>query len=134
MKLYNLKDHNEQVSFAQAVTQGLGKHQGLFFPHDLPEFSLTEIDDMLAQDFVTRSAKILSAFIGDEIPQDVLQQRVRAAFAFPAPVSKVQEDVGCLELFHGPTLALSRSPSSPRPLATPGRRWRMLSTACRTSR
>ncbi|MEQ4939469.1 hypothetical protein ABN098_21785, partial [Proteus terrae] len=25
MKLYNLKDHNEQVSFAQAVTQGLGK-------------------------------------------------------------------------------------------------------------
>ncbi len=95
MKLYNLKDHNEQVSFAQAVTQGLGKHQGLFFPHDLPEFSLTEIDDMLAQDFVTRSAKILSAFIGDEIPQDVLQQRVRAAFAFPAPVSKVQEDVGC---------------------------------------
>ncbi len=58
MKLYNLKDHNEQVSFAQAVTQGLGKHQGLFFPHDLPEFSLTEIDDMLAQDFVTRSAKI----------------------------------------------------------------------------
>lgn len=67
MKLYNLKDHNEQVSFAQAVTQGLGKNQGLFFPHDLPEFSLTEIDEMLKLDFVTRSAKILSAFIGDEI-------------------------------------------------------------------
>lgn len=30
MKLYNLKDHNEQVSFAQAVTQGLGKNQELF--------------------------------------------------------------------------------------------------------
>ena len=28
MKLYNLKDHNEQVSFAQAVTQGLGKIRG----------------------------------------------------------------------------------------------------------
>lgn len=59
MKLYNLKDHNEQVSFAQAVTQGLGKQQGLFFPHELPEFSLTEIDEMLNQDFVSRSAKIL---------------------------------------------------------------------------
>lgn len=76
MKLYNLKDHNEQVSFAQAVTQGLGKQQGLFFPHDLPEFNLTEIDEMLEQDFVTRSAKILSAFIGDEIPQNELQARV----------------------------------------------------------
>lgn len=71
MKLYNLKDHNEQVSFAQAVTRGLGKNQGLFFPHDLPEFSLTEIDEMLKLDFVTRSAKILSAFIGDEIPQEI---------------------------------------------------------------
>ncbi|WP_249263864.1 hypothetical protein, partial [Salmonella enterica] len=39
MKLYNLKDHNEQVSFAQAVTQGLGKQQGLFFPHELLERS-----------------------------------------------------------------------------------------------
>lgn len=95
MKLYNLKDHNEQVSFAQAVTQGLGKQQGLFFPHDLPEFNLTEIDEMLEQDFVTRSAKILSAFIGDEIPQNELQARVASAFAFPAPVTQVQDDVGC---------------------------------------
>ncbi len=62
---------------------GLGKNQGLFFPHDLPEFSLTEIDEMLKLDFVTRSAKILSAFIGDEIPQEILEERVRAAFAFP---------------------------------------------------
>lgn len=100
MKLYNLKDHNEQVSFAQAVTQGLGKNQGLFFPHDLPEFSLTEIDEMLKLDFVTRSAKILSAFIGDEIPQEILEERVRAAFVFPAPVANVESDVGCLELFH----------------------------------
>ena len=105
MKLYNLKDHNEQVSFAQAVTQGLGKQQGLFFPHDLPEFNLTEIDEMLEQDFVSRSAKILAAFIGDEIPQELLEERVRTAFTFPAPVSKVEDDIGCLELFHGPTLA-----------------------------
>lgn len=105
MKLYNLKDHNEQVSFAQAVTQGLGKNQGLFFPHELPEFNLTEIDAMLEQDFVSRSAKILAAFIGDEIPQDELEARVRTAFAFPAPVKPVESDIGCLELFHGPTLA-----------------------------
>jgi threonine synthase len=59
---------------------------------------------MLQQDFVTRSAKILSAFIGDEIPQEFCKS-ASAAFAFPAPVSKVQDDVGCLELFHGPTLA-----------------------------
>lgn len=105
MKLYNLKDHNEQVSFAQAVKQGLGSQQGLFFPLELPEFELTDIDAMLEMDFVTRSSKILSAYIGDEIAPHQLAERVKAAFAFPAPVAPVTEDIACLELFHGPTLA-----------------------------
>lgn len=105
MKLYNLKDHNEQVNFSQAVSRGLGSQQGLYFPHALPEFSLTEIDTMLEMDFVTRSTKILSAFIDDEIPAQTLAQRVAAAFTFPAPVVQVSGDVSCLELFHGPTLA-----------------------------
>ena len=105
MKLYNLKDHNEQVSFAQAIKQGLGKQQGLFFPLELPEFELTDIDAMLEMDFVSRSSKILSAYIGDEIAAHQLAERVKNAFAFPAPVAKVSDDVACLELFHGPTLA-----------------------------
>ncbi|WP_380184581.1 threonine synthase [Kalamiella sp. sgz302252] len=105
MKLYNLKDHNEQVSFSQAVKQGLGKQQGLFFPLELPEFELTDIDAMLEMDFVSRSSKILSAFIGDEIDAHHLHERVKNAFAFPAPVAKVTDDISSLELFHGPTLA-----------------------------
>ncbi|QBR50425.1 threonine synthase [Erwinia sp. QL-Z3] len=105
MKLYNLKDHNEQVSFSQAVKQGLGKQQGLFFPLELPEFELTDIDEMLEMDFVTRSSKILSAFIGDEIEPHQLHQRLKTAFSFPAPVQKVTDDIAALELFHGPTLA-----------------------------
>ncbi|WP_075182324.1 threonine synthase [Pantoea sp. 1.19] len=105
MKLYNLKDHNEQVSFAQAVKQGLGQQQGLFFPLELPAFESTDIDALLEMDFVSRSSKILSAFIGDEIEPAQLQQRVAAAFAFPAPVAAVTDDIACLELFHGPTLA-----------------------------
>lgn len=105
MKLYNLKDHNEQVSFSQAVKQGLGSQQGLFFPLELPEFELTDIDEMLEMDFVTRSSKILSAFIGDEIAPHQLHERLKKAFSFPAPVEKVTDDISALELFHGPTLA-----------------------------
>ncbi|MDT7045974.1 threonine synthase [Providencia stuartii] len=105
MKLYNLKDNSEQVSFAQAVKQGLGKQQGLFFPQDLPEFSAAEIDELLKLDFVTRSSRILTAFIGDEIPEAELAARVKEAFAFPAPVTQVKQDVATLELYHGPTLA-----------------------------
>ncbi|WP_113626871.1 threonine synthase [Pectobacterium peruviense] len=105
MKLYNLKDHNEQVSFAQAIKQGLGSQQGLFFPLELPEFERTEIDALLDLDFVTRSSRILSAYIGDEIAAETVFERVKAAFAFPAPIAPVEEDIATLELFHGPTLA-----------------------------
>ncbi|MCD1127156.1 threonine synthase [Jinshanibacter sp. LJY008] len=105
MKLYNLKDHNEQVSFAQAVRQGLGKQQGLFFPAELPAFDSSEIDNLLSLDFVTRSARILSACIGDEISADAVAKRVANAFQFPAPVVAVEKDIATLELFHGPTLA-----------------------------
>ncbi|WP_305405881.1 threonine synthase [Photobacterium leiognathi] len=103
MKLYNLKEHAEQVSFGQAVRQGLGRNQGLFFPSELPQ--LGDIDALLDMDFVARSSKILSAFIGDELGAETVSQMVDSAFQFPAPINKVKDGVYALELFHGPTLA-----------------------------
>ncbi|EJL6999205.1 threonine synthase [Vibrio cholerae] len=103
MKLYNIKENDEQVSFGQAVRQGLGHNQGLFFPAQLPKFD--DIDALLAEDFVSRSSKILSALIGDELPADKIRAMVDSAFQFAAPIAKVKEGVYALELFHGPTLA-----------------------------
>lgn len=103
MKLYNIKENDEQVSFGQAVRQGLGRNQGLFFPAELPYFD--DIDALLEQDFVTRSSKILSALIGDELSASQVEALVDAAFQFPAPIKAVKDGVYALELFHGPTLA-----------------------------
>ena len=101
MQLYNIKDHSEKVSYAQAVRQGLGKEQGLFFPCEIKE--LPNVDELLAMPFVERSAKILRHLIGDEIPE--LEQLVKNAFAFGAPLRQVGDKSYALELFHGPTLA-----------------------------
>ena len=103
MNLYNIKHPEEQANFAQAVRQGLGKDQGLFFPENIPH--LSNIDELLALPLVERSQKILGALISDEIPQAQLEQMVRNAFTFPAPVAKVEDNIYALELFHGPTLA-----------------------------
>jgi threonine synthase len=103
MNLYNIKHPEEQVNFAQAVRQGLGKDQGLFFPENIPH--LSNIDELLALSLVERSQKILGALIGEEIPQAQLAQMVRNAFTFPAPVVNVEDNIYALELFHGPTLA-----------------------------
>lgn len=103
MKLYNIKDHSEQVSFAQAVKQGLGRGQGLFFPEQIAP--LADVDALLDKPLVARSVAILKHLIGDELSQEQLQQMVGTAFSFPAPLAKVADNCYALELFHGPTLA-----------------------------
>ncbi len=101
MQLYNIKDHSEVVSFAQAVRQGLGRDQGLFFPSEIKK--LNNIDQLLKMNLVDRSVEVLRNFLGDELPD--LAEVLKRAFTFPAPLVKVSENSYALELFHGPTLA-----------------------------
>ncbi|WGE87258.1 threonine synthase [Actinobacillus equuli subsp. haemolyticus] len=103
MNLYNIKHPEEQVNFAQGVRQGLGKDQGLFFPEVLPKFD--DIEALLDLPLVERSQKILTALIGEELPQETVNAMVKNAFTFPALLAKVNDDIYALELFHGPTLA-----------------------------
>ena len=103
MQLHNLKENSQKVSFVEAVKTGLGRNQGVFFPESLAP--LSDIDALLDMDFVTRSGKILSHLIGDELPSDTVAQMVKNAFNFPVKLVEVAENTYCLELFHGPTLA-----------------------------
>lgn len=106
MKLYNLKDINEEVNFAYAIKLGLGKKQGLFFPKHLPKFNSKVLKKLIKMDFITRSTHILSYFIADEISLCDLYTQVKKAFSFTPPIiHKVEKNIACLELFHGPTLA-----------------------------
>ncbi len=102
MLLRNIKVPSQQVSFLDAVRIGLGEQQGLFFPASWPKL---DIERLLALPFAERSAELLSAIIGDELPLEELKAIMADAFSFPAPVVPVTEQIGCLELFHGPTLA-----------------------------
>ncbi|WAI19138.1 MAG: threonine synthase [Buchnera aphidicola (Brevicoryne brassicae)] len=106
MKLYNLKNHSEQVNFAKAVKLGLGQQQGLFFPVELPVIKPIQLLEILKMDFITRSTEILSKFIYNEISKEKLYQNVKKAFLFKHPLKvKITKDINCFELFHGPTLA-----------------------------
>ncbi len=103
MNLFNLKVPAETVSFEQAVKQGLGQQRGLFFPDSIPQFD--DIDAVLDMPFVQRSAHVLSAFLGEELGNDVVSSLVENAFTFDAPLKKITDSIYSLELFHGPTLA-----------------------------
>jgi len=103
VELVNLKDSSEVVSFSQAVKQGLGRNQGLFFPTSLPK--LDNVDELLEMPFQARSAFILNKLIGDEFGEDTVTEMVNNAFEFTAPLAHVADNVYSLELYHGPTLA-----------------------------
>jgi threonine synthase len=103
VKFYNLKENDEEVSFAGAVKQGLGKNQGLFFPEAIPV--LDNIDELLAMPLVERSVHVLYPFVKDDLTKDQLTEIVSSAFNFPAQIQPISKDRAILELFHGPTLA-----------------------------
>jgi len=103
MDLINIKHTDEAVSFRQAVLQGLGRDQGLFFPRHIRP--LENISDLLQQDFVPRSAGILHHLLEGELSAAQLLAMVEAAFDFPLPVVELGERISALELFHGPSLA-----------------------------
>ncbi|HWR96612.1 MAG TPA: threonine synthase, partial [Arenimonas sp.] len=102
MKLVNLNDPGQQVSFLEAVRLGLGERQGLFFPDRWPA---PDMPELLQMPLVPRSIALFKALIGDEVDDAGLADMVQGAFTFPAPLVPVTGHVACLELFHGPTLA-----------------------------
>ena len=103
MELVNLKVAEQKVDFATAVKTGLGQQQGLFFPEKIEP--LNDINGLLELPLVERSIAILKHLIGAELDDSTLTTIVSTAFNFPAKVESINENVSCLELFHGPTLA-----------------------------
>lgn len=103
MELINIKHPEEEVGFRQAVLQGLGRHQGLFFPRQIQP--LPNVTELLKLAFVPRSAAILHHLLGNELDQQALTEIVESAFDFPLIVKTLDSRVSALELFHGPSLA-----------------------------
>ncbi len=103
MKLINIKHPSEEVSFSEAVLQGLGRDQGLFFP--LCFEPLDDVEGLLQEEFVQRSVAVLKHLVGDEVSEATMHRMVSSAFNFPIQAPALDERIRALELFHGPSLA-----------------------------
>ena len=103
MQLINIKHPSEQVSFREAVLQGLGRDQGLFFPREFK--ALPDVPGLLQEEFVPRSVALINHLIGDEVSETTIRSMVTSAFDFPLEVPALDDQVRALELFHGPSLA-----------------------------
>lgn len=97
------------ITFSDAVMMGLATDGGLLLPEHIPTISPQELQSFRSMEYVEIANKIISKFVGDDIPGADLQniiERSYSKFAHPQ-ITPLQHhgDVHILELFHGPTLA-----------------------------
>jgi len=105
MKYISLNDKNHKVSFEDAVVRGLAPGKALYFPEEIPALSkefFKNLDKLSKEEIAFEAIK---QFVGDEIDKNGLQEILKKTLDFEFPVVPISENIGTLELFHGPTLA-----------------------------
>ena len=105
MKYYSLNHNAPQVSFKEAVIQGLASDRGLYFPETITPLSPTFFDTIenLSNEEIAYQA--IQQFVGDEIPEITLRTIIKDTLCFDFPLIEVEKGIFSLELFHGPTMA-----------------------------
>jgi len=110
LKYISTRGGGTPQTFEQVLLTGLAPDGGLYVPTELPHFSVEEIASWKNLSYPELVLKIVSPFIGDEIPAEALRKIVidsYAQFDHPdvAPLTKLADNDFMLELYHGPTLA-----------------------------
>ncbi len=105
MKFYSTNKKSKEVSFKEAVIKGIADDGGLFMPASFPVLPKKFFDEIENLSFQEICFEVANTIIGDEIPSKTLQSIINNAINFKAPIVKLNNNIGVLELFHGPTLA-----------------------------
>ncbi|CAG0898665.1 unnamed protein product [Cyprideis torosa] len=105
MKLYSTNNKEHIVGLKEAVLKSLPPDNGLYMPVAIPKLESSFIDSIESYSFKEVAFEVASCLIGDYIPEGELKNIVNKAINFPAPVVMHDDNIGTLELFHGPSLA-----------------------------
>jgi threonine synthase len=104
MLYYSTRNRNNPVNFAKAALSGLAPDGGLFVPQEIPRYSQAALSSLGKMDYPDIAFETIKPYVQGEIPDSALEDIVRSAYTFDAPLAGVG-DRFILELFHGPTAA-----------------------------
>jgi threonine synthase len=100
MQYVSTRGGGEAVSFSQALEQGLAPDNGLFVPQTWPILA-----DASPGPLIDTAERMIAPFLEGDALAPQLHAILDDAFTFPAPVTRCDERLSVLELFHGPTAA-----------------------------
>ena len=105
MEYFSLTNPNEISTFSNAVVNGIAPDRGLYFPKEIPQLPKTFIEHIHQMDIHEMALTAIRPFVEDEIPLADIERIVNTTLDFEFPIVPIEENIGSLELFHGPTLA-----------------------------
>jgi len=105
MRYYSLSNSSPLTSFKKAVQNGIAPDRGLYFPEEITPISEDFINNISEYSNEEIAYEVIKQFIGDEIPATILKEIIKKTISFDFPIVNLDENIGSLELFHGPTMA-----------------------------
>ena len=105
MKYYSTNGKAPIADLHKAVVKGLAEDRGLYMPEEIKTLPKVFFEDIQSMNFQQIAYNVASAFFGEDVDLDALQDIVYDTLSFDCPVKKVKDNIYSLELFHGPTLA-----------------------------
>ncbi|CAM1371731.1 threonine synthase [Tenacibaculum xiamenense] len=105
MNYYSLHKKSPDVSFQEAVVNGLAPDRGLYFPENITPLSKEFIENLDSYSNEEIAYEAIKQFVGNEIPDNTLKEIIKDTLSFDFPVVSIDDNTATLELFHGPTMA-----------------------------
>lgn len=102
---YSLNHNAPKATFAEATITGQAPDKGLYFPKFIPRLPGGFVANIRSYSKEAIGVTVMKPYVGNTIPQDVLEKIVGETVNFDFPLVKLSDDIYSLELFHGPTLA-----------------------------
>ncbi len=105
MEYYSTNGKAPLADLQKAVVKGLAEDRGLYMPERINKLPKAFFDDMPTMAFRDIAYNVASAFFGEDVDGDALQDLVYDTLSFDCPIKEIKDNLYTLELFHGPTLA-----------------------------
>lgn len=105
MLLYSTNSPENLVELKEAVLRGLPPDNGLYMPQEIPVLPASFFEKIGDMSFQEMAFEVCKCLLNGAIPEDDLKEIIESSMTFDSPVVKVTDEIGMLELFHGPTLA-----------------------------
>lgn len=105
MQFYSTKNAGNKVTLKEAVFYSLPTDNGLYMPEKIHSLEREFFDDIENFSFQEIAFHITKSILENEIPDQDLRSVINHALHFDAPVKMLNEYIGSVELWHGPSLA-----------------------------